>query len=92
MVGHGLPLKSICTESGARLEAVVRELVLSLSRVGLRCTDHDHGGVRPDSEEEIKQAYPTTVQGLANLDFPGLYRFLAKSNEDKVSPPARGPR
>ena len=48
-------------------------------------------GVIPDSEEVIKQAYPTTVGGLANLDFPGLNIFLAKNNEDKVSPPAKVP-
>ena len=48
-------------------------------------------GVRPDSEEVIKQAYPTTVAGLANLDCPGLNRFLAISNDDLVSPPERGP-
>ena len=29
-------------------------------------------GIRPDSKEVIKQAYPSTVEGLANLDFPGL--------------------
>ena len=29
-------------------------------------------GVRPDSKDVIKQAYPTTVGGLATLDYPGM--------------------
>ena len=39
----------------------------------------------------MKQTYPTAVAGIVNLDYYGLNRFLAKSNEDKVSPPAGGP-
>ena len=66
---------------------MVQASIQSSARVNLRCTDMT-SGVTPDSEEVIKQVYPTIVGGLANLDYPGLNRFLAISNDNKVSPPA----
>ena len=47
-------------------------------------------GVRPDTEEVIKKAYSSTVEDLANLDFPCL-RNLAISNDDNASQAARDP-